>query len=140
MVDELLRSGTYAVDYTIWLFATGIAVAGAIYIIEQVFQDISSRELTILGASLARLIDYVPLICLLIVCGSIYLADPMPTAVSLVAKNFVTPALIFIVFLLIIARFRKGYLAPKYIDGASLLALGGAILRLRGAPLDLFVQ
>jgi hypothetical protein len=140
MLQVVLQYCEDAVVYGVWLFSLSIAIFGVIYMIEQAWLDISSRELTILGPSLVRGIQYVPLISLLVVCGSIYFEDTPRTPPTPIAEHVVSPVLIVVAAMLVIVRFWRGHLPSKYLDGAALLALGGALLRLRGAPLDLFTH
>jgi hypothetical protein len=123
-------------DLILWLFAHGVAIFGFVLIIERTVHDIFSVDLGISGVGLTKISNYLAIIAFMLVCLSVYLEDIRRTPPSHITLIFTAPVMILIGLALLAAQIKQGNLDSQYIDGCSLLALGGALMRIRGVPLE----
>lgn len=124
------------VDFAIWLLAMVTALCGVGLLIEQSFLDIFAVEITLLAPWLALIATYLPLISLLVICTSIYIEHLPRTPPTWISKTVIAPLFVIVAVILFVVQLLSGTLEARYLSGTSLLALGGALLRVRGFPLE----
>jgi hypothetical protein len=123
-------------DVMLWLFAHALAIFGLVLIVERFVHDALSVDLGISGVGIKKISNYLAILAFLFVCLSVYLEDIARTPPSWATLHFSAPAMLILGVILLAAQTRQGSLDVQYIDGCTLLALGGALLRVRGVPME----
>ena len=133
-----LRNLRILTDYFIWLLAVIVTLSGASLVIEQAADEIYSSKLIILGPWYIPVANYLAVISLFIVGVNTYLERFDRAKPTWIGKILLAPGAIAISLILLTVLIHTGHLSEKYLQGVSFLALGGALFRLRGLPVEAF--
>ena len=129
----------YAVDvgiHCIWWFAHGLVLFGLALLIHEFLVAHGAISpifvqwfLDLTGSILATL-------ALLLVSISIYFENRGRRPPSRMSRKFSAPFMIGLSLLFLVVVLFSGSLSPQYIDALGAIALGGAMMRLTGVPLE----
>jgi hypothetical protein len=138
VLNRTTRTLRTASRFAIWLLAVVVSLAGSAIIAEQAVYDIFGREEILIGPWAISISAYLAVISLFLINASIYFEHLPRHQPTKVGRVFLSPLAILTALVLFVLLVRNGHLTEKYVDGASLLALGGALFRTRGFPRDAF--
>jgi hypothetical protein len=131
-MNKIIASIKVICDYILWFFGLATALFGACLLIEQSALDVFSAKIGLLGPWFGAVSNYLPVLSLLLICISIYI-EHIPRAEPVwISRVIGAPIFIFASIVLLGVQISSGHLATKYLDATSFLALGGALLRIRG--------
>ena|ERR1043165_6927340 len=125
-------------DYFVWLLATIVCVCGSALVIEQGSRDLFSTNFVLLGPWYSSFSNYLTVVPLIIISANAYLESYPRAKPTLIGRTLLSPLGIGIGLVFLFVQIRAGFLNEKYLEGASFLALSGALYRLRGIPKEAF--
>ncbi len=129
----------YAVDvsiHCIWWFAHGLVLYGFFLLFHESLISFGFIKPILAQWFLELYGSFLAAIALFLVSISVYFEHYGRKPPSSITFKFSAPFMIVLSIVFLVITLVSGHLAPQYIDGLSAIALGGAMMRLTGVPLE----